>query len=174
MSLVATPNSGGGWRPVRCFALLAMALLAGAIPMARAQAQQQSAQPTVAAASARWLCLDAACRSFPDGFVDDPTHYICDNCSMWTMVLPAYGIKVYEQFQGAPQWFADDYYQVHIAASAPVASKAQMEQSPVARSPRSLLLPAGSQSGHKSSWLRIGGRPGRRQVSTGKQGGAGP
>lgn len=104
-------------------------LIAGMVWLARAQAAQQPEHPAIAAASVRWLCLDIACRRFPQGFVADPTHYDCDLCNMWNLILPAYGLKIPSQFQGAPGWFGDDYYQVRIVAAAPAASRTQMERS---------------------------------------------
>jgi len=47
---------------------------------------------------------------------------------MWSLILAAYGNKLFYQFEKAPGWFADDYYQVRITASPPAVSTAQMEQ----------------------------------------------
>lgn len=120
---MAELREGPAWR----LGLLALAL-AGACSLVRAQVSGPAAKPAIAAASVRWLCRDAACRQFPQGFSSDPEHYACDVCNLWELVLRAFGLKIYSQFQNAPAWFADDYYQVRVVATAAVASRAEMEQ----------------------------------------------
>lgn len=106
--------------------LIVIALSVGARFQA---ARQPPATPKVGAASVRWLCRDAACRNFPDGYISNPRNYGCDNCNMWDLLRDAFGVQIYRQFRGAPRWFTDDYYQVRLTAVPPASSPAQLKKS---------------------------------------------